>query len=176
MTSSEVSSPTAPDVIDQAVPLAAHQATHAVRHQRAKVAAATQGSYEAMFASSVQGISVAERLAVALHACQLSKADRLAAHYRERLVAEGAESALLGSLDRGDIGSLTDLRLQTILRFTTTLIERPIAGDRQAVEALLAAGLSTPAVVALGQLIAFLSYQIRLTAGLQAMAALEATS
>ena len=176
MTSSEVSSSTAPDVIDQAVPLAAHQASYAVRQQRAKVAAATQGSYEAMFASSVQGITVTERLAVALHACQLSKAARLSAHYRERLVAEGVESALLASLDRADMGSVKDPRLQTILRFTTTLIERPIAGDRHAVETLVAAGLSTPAIVALGQLIAFLSYQIRLTAGLQAMVALESAS
>jgi uncharacterized protein YciW len=83
---------------------------------------------------------------------------------------------LLDSISNADIGAVKDVRLQTILRFTTTLIERPIAGDRQAVETLVAAGLSTPAIIALGQLIAFMSYQIRLTAGLQAMAALEATS
>jgi uncharacterized protein YciW len=140
-----------------------------VRHQRAKVAAATQGSYEAMFAPSVQGISVTERLLVALRACQLSGAHSLADHYRARLVAAGGEPGLL------DADAAAGPRLQTILRFTTTLIERPIEGDQQAVEALLSAGLSTPAIVALGQLIAFLSYQIRLVAGLQAMAALEVT-
>ena len=74
------------DVIDQAVPLAPHQATYAVRHERAKVVVSTQGSYEAMFAPGVQGLSVAERLLVALHACRLSKADSLASHYHLSLI------------------------------------------------------------------------------------------
>ena len=163
-----------PDVIDQAVPLAPHQATHAVRHERVKVVASTQGSYEAMFAPGVQGISVAERLLVALHACRLSKADSLVSHYQQRLISDGTEPVLIDAVNRNAIGCLPNLRLQTILRFTATLIERPIDGDRQAIEALVNAGLSTPAIVALGQLIAFLSYQIRVTAGLQAMAELEA--
>lgn len=173
MTSTETR-PTRPDVIDQAVPLTPHQTTHAVRHERVKVVASTQGSYEAMFAPGVQGISVAERLLVALHACRLSKADRLASHYQQRLIGDGTEPALIDAVSRNDIATLPDPRLQTILRFTTTLIERPIDGDRQAIEALVKAGLSTPAIVALGQLIAFLSYQIRVTVGLQAMAELEA--
>ncbi|REN20801.1 CMD domain protein, partial [Mycobacterium tuberculosis] len=37
---------------------------------------------------------------------------------------------------------------------------------------LAASGLSTPAIVAMSQLIAFLSYQIRVAAGLKAMEAL----
>ena len=176
MTISEVSPTTAADVIDQAVPLAAHQGTHHLRHERAKVATATQGSYEAMFSPGVLGITVAERLLVAVLACSLSGADRLATHYRERLMAEGVESGLLDLVATCDIGAVKDSRLQTILRFTTTLIQRPLDGDRQAIETLVAAGLSTPAIIALGQLIAFMSYQIRLTAGLQAMAALEASS
>lgn len=175
MTSTETT-PARPDVIDQAVPLAPHQATYAVRHERAKVVASTQGSYEAMFAPGVQGISVAERLLVALHACRLSNADSLASHYHQRLISEGTEPALIDAVNRNDIAARSDPRLQTILRFTTTLVERPIDGDRQAIEALVNAGLSTPAIVALGQLIAFLSYQIRLTAGLQAMAELEVTT
>jgi uncharacterized protein YciW len=56
-------------VIDAAVPLAPNQATWALRLQRDKVVAATQGSYDAMFSPSVEGLSVAERLLVALHAC-----------------------------------------------------------------------------------------------------------
>ena len=67
-----------------------------------------------------------------------------------------------------------DARLQALLTFTRTLIERPVEGDRVAVQALPAAGVATPAVVALSQLIAFLSYQTRLAAGLKAMKSLEA--
>lgn len=162
------------DVIDKTVPLASAQATHGVRHERAKVVASTQGSYEAMFSPDVQGISVSERLLVALHACRLSNASSLASHYRQRLLDQGTETALIKAIEQQEIDDLSDRRLQTILRFTTALTERPIEGDRLAVEALVTTGLPTPAIVALGQLIAFLSYQIRVAAGLQAMAALEA--
>ncbi|MGD7513504.1 hypothetical protein ACQCQE_25270, partial [Ralstonia pseudosolanacearum] len=47
--------------------------------------------------------------------------------------------------------------------------ERPIDGDRDALLRLPAAGLATPDVVTLSQLIAFLSYQTRLVAGLRAL-------
>lgn len=162
-----------PDLIDQLTHLAAHQSTHTARHERAKVVAATQGSYDALFAPSVAGISVQERLLVALLACRLSKSAHLAGHYQERLQAEGAAAQVLAAVGSADIAALTDARLQAILRFTATLIQRPLEGDRQAIAALQGAGLSTPAIVALGQLIAFLSYQIRLVSGLQAMAAAE---
>ncbi|MDM0059327.1 CMD domain protein [Variovorax fucosicus] len=164
------SAPTPDDVIDQAVPLAPDHPLYALRRERPKVVASTQGSYEGMFSPAVQGISVTERLLVALHACRLSKADSLAAHYRSRLVADGADAALVDAVASGNATPPADARLQTILGFTAKLIERPIEGDRAAIDALLRAGLSTPAVVALGQLIAFLSYQIRVVVGLQAMA------
>ena len=161
------------DVIDHAVPLAASQTTHAVRHQRTKVVAATQASYEGMFTPEVEGISVVERLLTAFHACRLSKSASLSAHYRERLVAEKADPALIDAVGAGRTTALGDARIETILGFTTKLIERPIEGDRDAVQALVRAGLSTPAIVALAQLVAFLSYQVRVVAGLQAMAAAE---
>jgi len=162
------------DVIDAAVPLAPSQATRMLRLQREKVVAATQGSYDAMFSPTVEGLSVAERLLVALHACSVSKAATLAAHYRERLLAEGAERELIAAVGSG--APVADARLGTVLAFTASLIERPIEGDKASVDALADAGLSTPAIVALGQLIAFLSYQIRVVAGLQALAAAEVSA
>lgn len=154
----------AADIVDRAAGLTPNSATHTVRHARDKVAVATQGSYEALFDPALQGgLTLTERLRVALHACRLTPAPELAAHYEERLRAQGVALEAPG-----------DARLQAILDFTRTLIERPVEGDRAALHALPEAGLSTPAVVALSQLIAFLSYQTRLVAGLKAMKALEA--
>lgn len=158
------------DLIDHIAGLTPGGSTHTVRHQRDKVAAATQGSYEALFAPGLQGLSLQERLAVALHACALTPAPELAAHYRERLQAAGAGEALLAAAESGQAG---DRRLAAMLEFTRKLIEKPVEGDESAIKALPAAGLTTPAVVALSQLIAFLSYQVRLVAGLKAMKALE---
>jgi uncharacterized protein YciW len=166
-----------PDAIDAAVALAPGDPTWALRRQREKVVAATQGSYDAMFSPAVEGLSVRERLLVALHACRVSGAGGLAAHYRERLATEGAGGAggtVAAAVDAGQ--SVADARLQALLAFTGKLIERPIDGDKAAVQSLAASGLSTPAIVAMSQLIAFLSYQIRLAAGLQALAAAEANA
>ncbi|TYZ40401.1 acyltransferase, partial [Ralstonia solanacearum] len=72
-------------------------------------------------------------------------------------------------VEQGDPATLADARLRAILAFARTLIERPIDGDRDALLRLPAAGLATPDVVTLSQLIAFLSYQTRLVAGLRAL-------
>ena len=71
------------DVIDDAVSLAPGQPTWTLRRQRDKVVAATQSSHDAMFSHAVEGLTRTERLLVALHACRVSHAPTLAAHYRE---------------------------------------------------------------------------------------------
>ena len=159
------------DLIDRLVGLAPGSRTYAARHQREKVVAATQGSYQALFDPALPGISLAERLLVALYACRLTPAPELATHYRERLLAVGCDAALVEIADRGEPKDVADTRLAAMLQFTRTLIEDPVEGDKAALLALPAAGISTPAVVALSQLIAFLSYQVRLVAGLKAMKA-----
>lgn len=158
----------ATDVVDRAAGLAAGSPTYTVRHARDKVAAATQGSYAALFDPALAGgLTLEERLLVAVLACRLTPAPTLAAHYEDRLRAAGFSAARLEDA--------TDARLQAILQFTRTLVERPVEGDAAALRALPAAGLTTPAVVTLAQLIAFLSYQTRLVAGLAAMRAAENT-
>lgn len=160
------------DLVDACVPLRPGQPVHAVRHERAKVVAATQACLDGLFSPAVADISVAERLAAALQACRLSHAQALASHYRSALLAQGGDApAWLAAIDAGGTGPGLPVRLATILAFTAKLIERPLDGDRAAVQTLVQAGLSTPAIVALAQLIAYVSYQVRLVAGLGAMVA-----
>ena len=161
------------DIIDQIVGLAPGSPLHALRHQRDKVAAATQGSYDAMFDPSVLGLSVTERLLVALHACRLSQAGELAEHYRSRLTALKVDPGLLPIAESSGAAAASP-RVQAMLAFTHTLITNPIEGDKPALMKLVEAGLSTPATVALAQLIAFVSYQLRVVAGLNAMKAMQA--
>ena len=170
------------DIIDQMVGLAPGNPLHTLRHQRDKVAAATQGSYDAMFDVAVEGLSVTERLLVALYACSLSQALELSQHYRSRLVALKVDPALLATVESaaesvaessGATAADAEPRLRAMLAFTHTLITNPIAGDKPALMKLTQAGLTTPAAVALAQLIAFVSYQLRLVAGLKAMQAAE---
>lgn len=159
----------AQDVVDQVADLGDGSPTHALRHAREKVATATQGSYDALFDAALPGLTLGERLLVALYACRLTPAPELADHYHARLANTPVDAIALQAVDHGDIHTLTDARLHAILTFTRTLVERPIEGDRDALLRLPAAGLATADVVTLAQLIAFLSYQTRLVAGLRAL-------
>ncbi len=150
------------DIIDHCTRLAPSDALYALRRERLKIVESTQGSYDAMFDDAVVGVSVAERLSIAKHACELSCAHSLAAHYTQRL-------------NKASDAAATE-RVRALLTFTKKLIIKPIDGDRKAIEALQDVGLSAPAIVAVGQLIAFLSYQIRLVAGLEAMQAAGANT
>jgi uncharacterized protein YciW len=161
------------DTIDLLVGLTPELGTFAVRHQRDKVVAATQKSEEGLFDPTLPGLTLTERLLVALLACALTPSEACAAEYRQRLVHLKVEQDLLDAITHGAIEQITDTRLRAMLTFTRTLITDPVKADQAALKALPQAGLSTPEVVTLAQLIAFVSYQVRVVAGLKAMKLLE---
>jgi len=159
----------ASDLIDQLIGLSTHDPLYAVRHHREKVAAATQGSYVALFDPARTELSLAERLLVACYAARLTPAAPLRDHYQQRLQDAGVAPTDIAIATSGQPADATDPRLAAMLEFTRKLIEAPVEGDAAALHALPQAGMATPAVVTLAQLIAFLSYQVRLLLGLQAM-------
>ncbi|MBV6306900.1 peroxidase-related enzyme [Candidimonas humi] len=161
------------DVIDGIVGLQPGTALHATRHARDKVAVATQKSYDLFFGPELGELSLRDRLAVAYCACVLSKAEALGEHYRQALIAQEGGAALAEALQAGRIDAIEPARLRAMLVFTRKLIEKPVEGDAAALKALQAAGIATPDIVSLAQLVAFLSYQLRSVAGLQAMQAEE---
>ena len=155
MTATDTSS--ANDVIDRAAGLAPGDPLHAARRFRAKVVEATQASHDALLHDPVPGLSSEDRLRVAARVCTVAGATTLLQHY-ETLIANAADS-----------GALPSPALPAMLRFAATLTTDPRQGDRAALEPLKAAGLGDAAIVALAQLVAFLSYQLRVVAGLRAM-------
>lgn len=161
------------DLVDKLVGLTPGSKTFEVRHQREKVAAATQGSYDALFDPALPGLTLAERLLVALYATRISPSPLLASHYRARLTETDAAPADIAVAESGKPEDAANPRLAAMLEFTRKLIENPVEGDEAALKTLPAAGVSTPAVVTLSQLVAFLSYQTRLVAGLAALNAAE---
>jgi CMD domain protein len=71
----------------------------------------------------------------------------------------------------GDGRSVLGPRLAAALAHTHLLVFRPRDASAAALQALLDAGWSTTDIVTLSQLVAFLSFQIRVVAGLRALAA-----
>lgn len=160
----------APDLLDRLLDIQPGTHLHAVRHARNKVASATQGSQDLFFDPALENnLSVSERRWVAYYAARLTPQATLTAHYLEQLQVLGVDEVVRAAVDSGAIETLNDARLRAILSFTRTLIESPVHGDQAALQALQHEGLSTAEIVVLAQLIAFLSYQVRLAAGLGAL-------
>lgn len=168
---SDTPTPAAADFIDQAVPLAPGHALHALRRERPRIVDATQASQQAMFGDAVAGLSLRHRLAVALHCCRLAPAPGLAGLYARALLDGGAAADHVQAIGTDGVAAVVSPRLAALLHFAGMLTRRPLDGDRAAITALLDSGLAPADIVALGQLVAYLSYQIRLVAGLQALAA-----
>jgi uncharacterized peroxidase-related enzyme len=170
-TSNSAPVPTTVDLVDALVPLADGSAIFAVRHERAKVVAATQGSYDSIFDTALSGPSLTERLLAAFCISRWAGSVPLQSHYGDRLKALAALTPVQqAAFDGQDLDPLSDdPRLQAILVFTRTLTEQPVDGDKAALLRLPQAGLQTPEVIALAQLIAFVAYQLRVVAGLQAL-------
>jgi uncharacterized protein YciW len=144
------------DVIDQAAGLAPGMPLHTARRFRDTAVQATQASHDVLLREAVPGLSSADRLRVAVHACQAVGAGELAAHY----------AALLETASTPPSPALPQM-----LHFAALLSTDPRRGDSAAIQSLKAAGLGDAAIVALAQLVAFLSYQTRVVAGLKAMGA-----
>lgn len=161
------------DTLDRLVGLSPQSQTYATRREREKVVAATQGSENSLFDPALPGLSEIDRLYVALFACLITPSPELAAEYESRLVNLGANLQTIDCIQKSDIHKIGNVRLEAMLNFTHTLITKPINADKMALSALPKAGLSTPEVVTLAQLISFVSYQVRLATGLRAMQALE---
>ena len=125
-------------------PLAEARATRdaATRH--------AQGSYEILFSQQDAAFALDERFAVAAKVAKWHHAEALAAHY-----------AGFGLADP------TSGRLTAALNFARLLTFSPVDATPGALQALVKAGWSKDGIVTLAQLIAFVSFQSRLIAGLR---------
>ncbi|QTW20085.1 CMD domain-containing protein [Comamonas kerstersii] len=159
------------DTIDQLAGLQADHALHAIRHQRAKVALATQACEDLLLGSELPStLSQAERLVLAAEQARVSGITVLQQLYQQRAQALALPPALRRVLD--EHGCTTgDARLDAMRHFVRSLSLEPAQSDRQALLNIPAAGVSVDDTVLLAQLIGFVSYQARVIAGLQAMVA-----
>lgn len=160
------------DLIDQLATLSPDSLTYEARHFRDKVLKGTQASFEALFDPNLQ-FNLHWRYLVAIYATKLSKSTDLSQYYVEQAKQHAVDVVLIDAVQSDTVESVEDAQLKAVLAFTKKLILKPIEGDKEAVQSLQKAGLSPREIVALSQLIAFLSYQLRLFAGVKAMQAWE---
>ena len=144
------------DVVDRAAGLEPGSPVFKLRRERQDILQATQGSHDALLLPAEPGgFSRAERARVAHLVAERSGDAALAAHYR----------ALAGEADAASP------RLDAKLRHAEMLTTSPRDATRASIERLQAEGLSVADIVTLSQLVALVSHQVRVVAGLRQMAA-----
>ena len=159
------------DTIDRLAGLEQGSPTFTTRHEREKVALATQACEDLLLGNQLDSdLTQAERLVLAAEQARVSGVSVLQAEYRSRAEALGdaITPELRAILDQP--GTQTgNARLDAMLHFVRTLALNPAQSDQAALLAIPAAGLSLNDTVLLAQLIGFVAYQARLLAGVKAM-------
>ena len=156
------------DVMDTLADLSPGSPLAELRRQRPDVVKHLQGSDDVIFSPTDDGgLTPAERAAAALRVAKMLRDETLEAHYRTRLDALDPSDALAKTVEGG--AQITDSRWDVVLAHVDLVTRGPGSAERKDIDNLLAAGLSSHAVVSLSQLIAYVNFQSRVLAGLRAL-------
>ena len=132
---------------------------------RSDILELTENSHDASLQPSQPGgLNHAERAGLACRIAKWNNEPVLARHY-ETMFGVGSQSFANTEFDGGD-----DDRAKAILRHTDLVTLNPKEATADDILALRTAGLDDADIVRLSELIAFVSYQIRVIAGLRLMA------
>jgi alkylhydroperoxidase domain protein/CMD domain protein len=163
------------DVLNELAGIGPASPVLALRQQRPEATTHAEGSYRALLQPvDPGGVGSIERAAVALRVAAWHDDGRLVAHYRRLLLAagEGGED-LAGAIvagpaggEPGDLDRLAGPRLRAELDHADLLATHPVDARPDHLAALTAAGLAVRDIVTVSQLIAFVSFQARVLAGL----------
>lgn len=150
---------TSADVIDRLAGIEPGSPVAALRARRPDFVRYTEGSHDVLLApADPAGISLAERALIALRVATLERSVALADHYRTRLrqVAGGDQNA-----------TVETPRLKALLDHVERMTTAPRTATKAHLDALGAEGFSPRDLVTVAQLVAFVSYQVRVVAGLR---------
>lgn len=160
------------DTIDRLAGLEQGSPTFTTRHEREKVALATQACEDLLLGDTLAtDLTQAERLVLASEQAHVSGVNVLQAVYRARALTLESDAITpeLRTILNQPGAQTGNARMDAMLHFVRTLALNPAESDQAALLAIPAAGLSLNDTVLLAQLIGFVSYQARLLVGVQAM-------
>ena len=159
------------DSINELAGIAPDSPVGQLRAERPEVVRAAQGSYRALLEpDDPAGVSRREREMIALRVAVLTPSPTVAASHRDRLRTLGATDADLAAIEQFPDGAGLSPRETAILRYTDRLTREPGTARPEHIAAVKAAGLSPRDIVTIAQLIAYMSFAVRLLAGLRLLA------
>jgi CMD domain protein len=158
------------DIINQLAGIEPDSPLADLRSQRPEVLQYTQGSYLALFEpDDPAGVSREEREAIGLRVATLERSQVVADFHLTRLQEHGVDDATISAIEQFPDGGPLPVRLSAILRHADMLTRSSRSGSPGAISALREAGLTAPEIVTISQLIAYLSFEIRVLATLRAL-------
>jgi CMD domain protein len=187
------------DVIDALTGIATGAPLDGIRARRPDARAHAQASYRALFAPDAPGgVTASERFAVGTFVAGLHGQTAIAAFYAaglaDKTLGKAVDTAIAEARGQGPYGSYTagplsrenrigpvyrmgadtrralGPRLAAAFEHMHLLVFHPRDADSKALQAMLDAGWTTTDIVTLSQIAAFLSFQIRVVAGLRTLA------
>lgn len=159
------------DVINQLAGIAPGSPIGQVRADRPEVVRAAQASYRALLEpDDPAGVSRREREMIALRVSVLTPSPTAADWHRDRLRGLGASDTVVAAVERFPDGADLSPREVAILRYVDRLTREPGTARPEHIAALKAAGLGPREIVTISQLLAYMSFAVRLLAGLRLLA------
>jgi CMD domain protein len=159
------------DIINELAGIASDSPVGQLRAQRPDVVRAAQGSYRALLEpDDPAGVSRREREMIALRVALLTPSPTVAAWHRDHLRTLGATDADLAAIEQFPDSTALSPREAAILRYTDRLTREPGTARPEHIAAVKAAGLSPRDIVTIAQLIAYMSFAVRLLVGLRLLA------
>ncbi|MFN0148967.1 MAG: alkylhydroperoxidase domain protein [Dehalococcoidia bacterium] len=154
------------DVINALLGIAEGSTLAVLRAQRPAATEHTQGSYRALFGDErATAVSPVERLGAALRVAVLHGEAAFIEHFTGLLEGSEGRPGVVAAARSGEYAALPR-RLAATLRHVDLLVLNPAAATPADLARLTAAGLSTPEIVTVSQVIAFTSYHVRVYVGL----------
>jgi len=186
------------DVIDTLVGITPGSKLDAIRGQRSEARKHAQASYASLFEpKDLGGVTADERHAIAAFVAGLHGEPKTGAFYASKLpaglgaaiaaeVAAAKSKGPYGHFPKGPLSAedapgpiwkvsdaghkILGPRLPAAFEHTHMLVFHPRDASAASLQSLLDAGWSTTDIVTVSQLVSFLSYQIRVVAGLSTLA------
>ncbi len=157
------------DVIAEIVGIDPGSALAQVVAGRADIMALTQQTHDgALMPENPGGLSHAERAAFACRIAKINDDKDFETHFEAMMEKVGASDATARIADIWFDGG-SDARLKALIRHVDLVAHAPKDATRRDIELLREAGIAEPDIVRLAELVAFVSYQIRVAAGLRLM-------
>jgi CMD domain protein len=155
------------DTINTVLGITPGSAMAQLRGKRPELVERMQGSCDAVLVPvEPGGLAHDLRAALASRIAWQNNETALAKHYRSMLEKHPRSEVLAMIADGGNPDNAPE-RIQTILRHTDLLATTPKDATRQDIEKLGKAGIDDADIVRLSELVALVSFQVRVIAGLR---------